>query len=51
MYILVGRRLGEAVSCASTNCSAISVDRFEKQPPDRTPLVGLQTSIATAAWR
>ena len=34
MYILVGRGLGEAPSCASTNCSAISVDRFDKQPAD-----------------
>jgi hypothetical protein len=35
MYILVGRRLGEAASCSTiTNCSAISVDRFEKQPPE-----------------
>ncbi len=34
MYILVGRGLGEAPSRASTNCSAISVDRFDKQPAD-----------------
>ncbi|MCA9420537.1 MAG: hypothetical protein KC592_05955 [Nitrospira sp.] len=34
MYILVGRGLGKAPSCTSTNCSAISVDRFNKQPVD-----------------
>ena len=34
MYILAGRELGEAPSCASTNCSAVSVDRFDKQPAD-----------------
>jgi hypothetical protein len=34
MYILVGRGFGEAPSRASTNCSAISVDRFDKQPGD-----------------
>jgi hypothetical protein len=34
MYILVGRGLGDAPSCTSTNCSAVSVDRFDKQPTD-----------------
>jgi hypothetical protein len=34
MYILVGRGLGEAPSRASINCSAISVDRFDKQPAE-----------------
>lgn len=34
MYIFVGRGLGEAPSCASTNCSAISVGRFDSQPAD-----------------
>jgi hypothetical protein len=35
MYILDNNRLGDdASSCTSTNCSAVSVDRFEKQPPD-----------------
>jgi hypothetical protein len=34
MYILVGRGLGDAPSCSSTNCSAVSVDRFDKQPAD-----------------
>jgi hypothetical protein len=34
MYILVGRGLGEAPSSASTNCSAISRDRFDTQPVD-----------------
>lgn len=34
MYILTGRGLGEAPSSAPTNCSAISVDRFDKQPAD-----------------
>jgi hypothetical protein len=34
MYILVNKGLGEAPSCTSTNCSAISVDRFDKQPAD-----------------
>jgi hypothetical protein len=34
MYILVGRGLGEAPSRASTNCSAISGDRFDAQPAD-----------------
>ena len=34
MYILVNKGLGEAPSCTSTNCSAVSVDRFDKQPAD-----------------
>jgi len=34
MYISAGRGLGDAPSSASTNCSAISVDRFDKQPAD-----------------
>lgn len=34
MYILEGRTLGEAPAPLATNCSAISVDRFEKQPAD-----------------
>ena len=34
MCILEGRGFGEAPSCTSTNCSAVSVDRFEKQPAD-----------------
>ncbi len=34
MYILEGRGLGQAPSCTSTNCSAVSVDRFDKQPAD-----------------
>jgi len=34
MYILIGSGLGEAPSSASTNCSAISMDRFDKQPAD-----------------
>jgi len=34
MYMLVGSGLGDAPSCTSTNCSAISVDRFDKQPAD-----------------
>ena len=34
MYILSGSGLGEAPSRASTNCSAISVHRFDKQPAD-----------------
>ncbi len=34
MYILEGGGLGDAPSCASTNCSAVSVDRFDKQPAD-----------------
>jgi hypothetical protein len=34
MYIFEGSGFGEAPSCVSSNCSAISVDRFEKQPPD-----------------
>jgi hypothetical protein len=34
MYILAGRGLGETPPRASTNCSAISVDRFDKQPAD-----------------
>ena len=33
MYIVIGRGLGEAPG-PSTNCSAISVDRFDKQPED-----------------
>jgi hypothetical protein len=33
MYILDNNRLGDdASSCTSNNCSAVSVDRFEKQP-------------------
>jgi hypothetical protein len=34
MYIFENSGLGEAPSCSSTNCSAISVDRFDKQPPN-----------------
>jgi len=35
MYIHDNSGLGDdAPSCISTNCSAVSVDRFEKQPPD-----------------
>ena len=35
MYIHDNNGLGDdAPSCTSTNCSAVSVDRFEKQPPD-----------------
>ena len=36
MYIVDNNGLGDdgAPSCTSTNCSAVSVDRFEKQPPD-----------------
>lgn len=34
MYILEGRGFGEVSTRASTNCSAISVDRFDKQPAD-----------------
>lgn len=34
MYIFESEGLGEAPSCTSTNCSAVSVDRFEKQPAD-----------------
>ena len=34
MYILAGGGLGDAPSSASTNCSAISVDRFDKQPAE-----------------
>jgi hypothetical protein len=34
MYILVGRGLGDASSCTSTNCSAVSADHFDKQPAD-----------------
>ncbi|HEY9431933.1 MAG TPA: hypothetical protein VI260_10785 [Blastocatellia bacterium] len=34
MYILAGRGLGEAAPRASTNCSAISVDRYDKQPAE-----------------
>lgn len=34
MYILMGRGIGETPSGASTDCSAISRDRFDKQPVD-----------------
>jgi len=34
MYILVGRGLGDTPARTSTNCNAISVDRFDKQPAD-----------------
>jgi hypothetical protein len=34
VYILAGRELGDTTSSASTNCSAVSVDRFDKQPAD-----------------
>ena len=34
MCILVNKGLGEASSCTSTNCFAVSVDRFDKQPAD-----------------
>lgn len=34
MYVLSGSELGEAPSSAPTNCSAISVHRFDKQPVD-----------------
>jgi hypothetical protein len=34
MYILVNKGLGEAPSCTSTDCSAVSVGRFDKQPAD-----------------
>ena len=34
MYISTGRGLGEAASCTSTNCSAVSLDPFRKQPAD-----------------
>jgi hypothetical protein len=34
MYILAGRGFGDAPSSDSTNCSAISVYRFDKQPAD-----------------
>lgn len=38
MYILIGRGLGEAPSCAATNCSAICsgipAARFDRQPAD-----------------
>lgn len=34
MYILENRTLGEAPSTLATNCSAVSVDRFDKQPAE-----------------
>jgi hypothetical protein len=34
MYILAGRGFGDTPSRASTNCSAISVDRYGKQPAE-----------------
>ena len=34
MYILAGREFGEVPPTAPTNCSAISVDRFDKQPAE-----------------
>jgi hypothetical protein len=35
MYIMENRGLGDDTSsCSSTNCSAVSVDRYDKQPPD-----------------
>ena len=32
MYIFAGRELGDAPSSTSANCSAVSMDRFDKQP-------------------
>jgi hypothetical protein len=34
MYILAGREFGEVPPTAPTNCSAISVDRFDRQPAE-----------------
>ena len=34
MYIWQDGRIGHAPSCISTNCSAVSVDRFDKQPAE-----------------
>lgn len=34
MYISTARGFGEITSCSSTNCSAVSLDPFRKQPPD-----------------
>lgn len=49
MYILVGRGLGDATSCTSTNCSAISVDRFDKQPADLQRVL-TRSSKDPAGW-
>jgi hypothetical protein len=48
MYILMRRGLGEAPA-PSTNCSAISVDRFDKQPEDLRRVLGA-SSNDPAGW-
>jgi hypothetical protein len=49
MYIFARRGFGEAPSPTSTNCSAISVDRFDKQPADLRSVLA-QSFKDPAGW-
>src|SRR6185295_5224135 len=49
MYISGIRGLGESSSCTSTNCSAVSVDRFDKQPADLQRVLAKSTKDP-AGW-
>jgi hypothetical protein len=49
VYILVGRGLAEAPSRAVTNCSAVSVDRFDQQPADLQRVLA-KSSSDPATW-
>lgn len=50
MYVNDNNGFGDAApSCASTNCSAVSRDRFDKQPPDLLRVLNRSSNNA-ATW-